>query len=811
MGIIRNLRKDFDEGRMDDLRTVTYAESGTQDPFVTKDLNDPPENRGLLLQVNKRVDDLTRISKLLINKPGLKFAANEALLKQTELTRKLEGNNKKKVGNIIRRVGGTVKHVAQVVGSTLAQVPVNGTGTHFLRGFRTDTYLQDFDDVNGFASFFGAGGVEGTKYALTGNPVPHVSTLTDSRLPRNTTVRPGDLSSFGIQSKSNIGIQGDFGDNFNTFRLDTNSEELPYYGRTDTTNVNVSRKGIAFPGSLTNFRQSTAQPLTLGIDKTVNGAFVPGQGSVKANPDLLNNKYAPLLNLQFYNKTEDSQRLARLGQPINKGKLYSLPTAITGGGNVDLFLPDFPITTLASGSIGISNATTGSAAGAVAGKRLFKPFGPDFITNQKTKGNTELNIVNASLGNVISLNKEGIETTNTITLSQGNDFDKTLNGISNLLVDKEPNGPFVTNQFSDLRSYIKRFQTNSTTTLENASKVQLRGSIIGTDGVIPLRSTSNDPLALRSIGLNSSAVVSASYKGDLSSIDSSKPLGTLEDFRSKGQTPNIPISSTDFTGESIREVKSYALDYNNSSIKKETRIGLGDQGALTRNRTNYTEIDSTGLTVDKLNALDVQTTPLIGGATPRLGTSGSRDLIQLEFQVLTPEETYYLGFRAFLDQFDDSFNASWGSTKYLGRADNFYTYNGFERSINIGFKIAAASAQEMKPLYRKAATLASVTAPSYKDNGRFMRGSIAKVTVGDYIYEQPGIIESVQYTWQKDYPWEISFQNPEGQEKGQILPHVLDVSLSFKVIHDFLPTTGINPFITNHNPENKSTYIELSS
>ena len=117
----------------------------------------------------------------------------------------------------------------------------------------------------------------------------------------------------------------------------------------------------------------------------------------------------------------------------------------------------------------------------------------------------------------------------------------------------------------------------------------------------------------------------------------------------------------------------------------------------------------------------------------------------------------------------------------------------------------------MKPLYRKAATLASVTAPTYGQGGRFMRGSIAKVTVGDYIYEQPGIIESVQYTWQKDYPWEISFQNPEGGDNSQILPHVLDVSLSFKVIHDFLPETGINPFITNYRPiqDNKEVYIPL--
>ena len=120
----------------------------------------------------------------------------------------------------------------------------------------------------------------------------------------------------------------------------------------------------------------------------------------------------------------------------------------------------------------------------------------------------------------------------------------------------------------------------------------------------------------------------------------------------------------------------------------------------------------------------------------------------------------------------------------------------------------------MKPLYRKAATLASVTAPSYGEGGRFMRGALAKVTVGDYLYKQPGIIESVQYTWQTDYPWEISFQNPEiGDSKGdQILPHVLDVNITFKVIHDFLPETGMLPFITNHKPitSNKDIYIPLS-
>jgi len=819
MPIIRNLKEDFLEGRMDNLRTVTYAESGTQDPFVTKDLENPPENRGLLLQVNKRVDDLTRISKLLINKPGLKFAANEALLKQSELTKKLEGNNKTKVGNIIRRVGGTVKHVAQVVGSTLAQVPVNGTGTHFVRGFRSDTYLQPFDQRSGFSQFFGAGGIEGSKYALAGKPVPHETNLDNSNLPFNTTKNPGDLSSFAVKSKSNIGIQGDFGDNFNTFRLDTNSEELPYYSKTDITNVNVSRKGVAFPETLNNFLQTTARPLTLGPDKTSTGAFVSGTGRVNSNPNLRFNKFNPRFNTEFYKKTEDTVNIVKVGKPVQRGKTVKVPSGLSNGGPlVDLFVPFLPITTAASGSFGISNKiglndpVENPVSGLTTKVSSIKPFAERTKANTKTKLFTNENILQTSISGRIPLDKAGIETTNTIAGSTNNKRDG--GEISNLLTNKEPNDPSTTNKFSDSSSYISRFQSSPSSTLENINSVQQQNFVVGTDGVIPLRSIggTGDPLQLRSFGLTDNFVLSGSYKGRVSSIDNSKSPGFLEDFRSKGQTANIPLSSTDFTGEVQREIKSYALDYTKNSIKKETRIGLGDQGSLSRKRTSYTELDNTGLTVDALNALDVQTSPLAGGTSPVLGASGSRDLIQLEFQVLTPEETYYLGFRAFLDTFDDSFNGAWSSHQYLGRADNFYTYSGFDRSINIGFKIAAATSQEMKPLYRKAATLASVTAPTYKDNGRFMRGTLARITVGDYIYEQPGIIESVQYTWQKDYPWEISFSNPEGGERSQILPHVLDISVSFKVIHDFLPEAGINPLITNHRPTgNKDTYITLGS
>ena len=35
MPIIRNLKKDFDEGRMDSLRSISFEDTGTKAPYVT--------------------------------------------------------------------------------------------------------------------------------------------------------------------------------------------------------------------------------------------------------------------------------------------------------------------------------------------------------------------------------------------------------------------------------------------------------------------------------------------------------------------------------------------------------------------------------------------------------------------------------------------------------------------------------------------------------------------------------------------------------------------------------------------------------
>ena len=738
MPIIRNLRKDFEEGRMDALRSISYEESGTRAPYVTKDPNNPPNNASLLLQANKRVDDVTRIATMLISKPGLKHLGNEALLKQTNISKKLQDGDGSLMKKVLRQVGGTVKYVAQVAASTLAQVPVNGTGTHFLKAFRTDTYLQDGDPSNGFTEFFGAGGVEGTKYALSGKAVPMQGIITDSETPkRNTTVTPGDLGIDHIGIKGNILSKTD---------ISFFSNSLPYYGTATERNfISATRFGTIFP-DVVGFKNTTLTPFSLGPGKDSTGAVNSLYEKVEYNSSLNVNATNPKITF-IDSSTETNTAVVNRGAPVSSNKVQT--TTIPGS--------------FGRSNKGIQGDISGNSEESIVG--VFSPIAA--AKTRYTTTTTQQNIINTLVSKNIS-------------------FKSSPNPSNN------PSSFKYRPQFSTSKTY-----TGTTAEMNRLSITN--GVQYSTDGAISVRQNSTFDV----IGATSTRITSIPpskvYDGKISSISNYKPLGYIEDFRSQGQTKGVPESKTTFTG---REAATYALDYNDKLINKETRVGLGNQGKINRSRISYTTQDKD--TRDLINYLDVQKTPLNG-------ITENRDLIQLEFQVITPSDEYYLAFRALLDSFDDSFNASWSGTKYLGRADSFYTYGGFERTIQIGFKIAAATSEEMKPLYRKIATLASVTAPTYGEGGRFMRGSIAKVTVGDYIYEQPGIIESVQYTWQKDYPWEISFQNPEKKESSQVLPHVLDVSVNFKVIHDFLPETGVNPLITNHSPitSNKKTYIPL--
>jgi len=528
-----------------DLTSLKYGSMplGSDKPYIVKDIGQAPGSQ-IGAEISHRIDDVSRIAKMLVDKPGIKFLLHEALLQQVNVgdkIKKAQQGGKSLAGAILQQAGSTVLTTAKIVGSTLAQVPVNGTGTHFLRGFRTDTYLQPEGpgNISAFASFFGAGGVEGAKYALRGETVPgqHESDI------------------LGKSSKYDY-VKGEV-----------------FTDRNETLNIPIPQDGL-------------------------------------------------------------SQYKAQEGTPID------VPV-VNGPRNTTLY---------ANESDGISNDS---------------------------------------------------KTLDTGSFVHANDDTKY----------REQSG--------QENTWRKEYPQSSTYLVQK------------------------------------------------------------QNFRTK-----------------------------NNNVTKEARVLLGDQGA--RNDPNkrknlYWTTSPNGSEIDKLNAL----APSDGKVD---GNTAGRDLIKFRFHILTADgKEKVLYFRAYLDSFADNYTGAWSPIKYLGRAEDFQIYSGFQRKITLSFKIAASTRSEMEPMYQKMIWLASATAPTYATGGQFMRGTITKITVGDYIYELPGILNSVGYTWNTDYPWEIAMLEPEntGQDDfEQELPMIMDCSIDFTPIHKFTPTTGLKEYITTRLTERNKRGIK---
>jgi hypothetical protein len=729
MPIIRNLKKDFDEGRMDKLRSLTYEERGTKAPYITKSEGSSSN------EITKRIDDASRIAQMLIDKPGLKHLANEALLKQGDITQKLQSNEKyqqgTKVGNIIRRAGGTLKHVAQVAGSTLAQVPVNGTGTHFLRAFRTDTYLQDGDPVSGFAEFFGAGGVEGSQYALRGEKVPAQGVITNSKLPsRNTTASPGEIGKYHIGIESDLTTETD---------ISLYTPDLTYTTTDTLTNVNNVNNGqsVAKPADLR--RNTTPSPGSLGIDKknivgdvtenvstsnyrpdtpytetttvanivnatvgspinnpsgtgefdqtfgvqttSLQGSFGISNKAIKgdiSDPLPERSQISSFNNGQLeagggrtatstqdnINRSRVGARIPLLGAPTRPNDTYYQNGIVTLFNTGDEQFKEYITTGYAPVEnrkklIDLNTGVDGQSIGTITSlPKQFELKYSDLEGASYIQQSTEYNSVAAQIGAPIP-NKSVVGPTpdlNTTSPKGGIPTSTTNRGISGDITGLPISG---TNKYNDGgrgSSYLAHSTLSNVNAVQSGIDFKVEGLYRPADGTIPVRSNSwIDGIKFTSKKITDTRVGGDVNKIDLegeyfsgnaqdriSTFDPNKSRTAIQDFRAIDPeiSPNVPLATDNYS--KYRQQKVYALNYGDPLINKETRVGLGNQGKIGRNRTSYTIEDPD--TRDKINYLDVSTSPLDGIAE-------NRDLIQLEFQVLTPEQKYYLAFRAFLDNF----------------------------------------------------------------------------------------------------------------------------------------------------------------
>lgn len=283
---------------------------------------------------------------------------------------------------------------------------------------------------------------------------------------------------------------------------------------------------------------------------------------------------------------------------------------------------------------------------------------------------------------------------------------------------------------------------------------------------------------------------------------------TLVDFRSETADGFLLASSVNYTTGS----------YNNKGLNIGNRIGVGNPGARPKSLKDdfyYPFLDGQ----DKVNM-----SPIYNNSddTPvERDSDDIRDLIKFVIEVIDnddPSRTDRMHFRAYITNIADSISPDWNGQRYMGRGENFHTYQGINREISYQFKIAAQSVQEMEKLYQKLNYLASTLYPDYSGKG-FMRGNLHKLTIGEYLYRMPGIIKSMNITIEDDYAWEIKMKQPElkgtenpipesSDDRFQMeVPQILNVSMTFTPIYKVLPQKGLkSPIITSTDIANN--YID---
>ena len=249
------------------------------------------------------------------------------------------------------------------------------------------------------------------------------------------------------------------------------------------------------------------------------------------------------------------------------------------------------------------------------------------------------------------------------------------------------------------------------------------------------------------------------------------------------------------------------------TFNRQKTYNLGDPGSREVDRTSpnsgITQIGGINTTMDDLNFYPVYSGPNVSE------DAKNSDIIPFYITVIDNDDindNVYLHFRAFLDSITDNYGATWNSHKIMGRGENFFTYGGYTRTLSLGFSVHAQSKPELKRMYTKLNYLASTMTPDYSIRTGMMRGNLIKLTIGDYLNDQPGILTGLSFAIDETTPWDIG-RNTNGSisEKGLALPHLIKVTgFQFTPIQEFIPSKVSTKWVDNQIEQNmKSPFISL--
>jgi hypothetical protein len=285
-----------------------------------------------------------------------------------------------------------------------------------------------------------------------------------------------------------------------------------------------------------------------------------------------------------------------------------------------------------------------------------------------------------------------------------------------------------------------------------------------------------------------------------SKLDMGKGNTSIIDFRnfSIEEDPEVAFGEEPSIQSQLglNNSKTFSSDYKTKNF--ETRVNLGNPGLKSRDRSDYRNTDNSLSptnpekgALDKINAYPIYKSSGVDVSKTQSGVLN--DFVKFRIGIIqndNPTQKVFIHFRALIDSFSDTYRSEWNSDRFMGRGENFYRYGGFDRSVSLSWTVAAQSKAELIPQYQKLNYLASTLAPDFSSTG-YMRGNLVTLTIGGYLYEQPGILTNMTLDVPQESPWEIGLDSSAVKE----MPHYVKVTgVNFIPIHEFVPRTQQNKY-----------------
>tara|TARA_Y100000310_G_scaffold84904_2_gene81763 strand:- start:4388 stop:8419 length:4032 start_codon:yes stop_codon:yes gene_type:complete len=154
-----------------------------------------------------------------------------------------------------------------------------------------------------------------------------------------------------------------------------------------------------------------------------------------------------------------------------------------------------------------------------------------------------------------------------------------------------------------------------------------------------------------------------------------------------------------------------------------------------------------------------------------------KDFIKFKFYDVYNNK--WIIFRAILSGISDTITPEWTGTRYIGRPDQVYVYNGADREVGFSFEIYPKTVQEFPMLIQKLNYLIGMCYPSFNVNR--MVAPFINLTIGDMFVDTPGFLSSLSMDVDDMTTWEI--------ENGRQFPKHITCNCSFTYIGKTLPSS----------------------